>query len=241
MQVSKQPKCPKVLTENAKSHLGSSGRESPKSLSHHRNPVSHLLKRGLAPCKRVFWESHPRGPKTPFAPSLSTFGHVYGEQKTDKEKSQKGIWWSECPRSVPGMNSGRPRNTRDVWANLRGNSHSRGRTSAGQTGQMTRQIGHVQGTDGTQNGGCPAKILYVYWFFLSLMLAVLTVVPGPRNRNSESFAGPGISSRSILAWDPFDHSEGQFSLHAKKSDKSLEMGSWGLRARPKGAKKSEKS
>ena len=33
---------------------------------------------------------------------------------------------------------------------------------------MTGQMGHVQGTDGTQTGGCPAKILYGYWFFLSL-------------------------------------------------------------------------
>ena len=29
----------------------------------------------FAPCKRLFWESHPGGQKTPFAPSLSTFGH----------------------------------------------------------------------------------------------------------------------------------------------------------------------
>ena len=40
-----------------------------------------------------------------------------------------------------------------------------GRMSAGQTGQMTGQMGHVHGTDGSQTGGCPAKILYVYWFF----------------------------------------------------------------------------
>ena len=33
------------------------------------------------------------------------------------------------------------------------------------TGQMTGQMGHVHGTDGTQTRGCPAKILYVYWFF----------------------------------------------------------------------------
>ena len=38
---------------------------------------------------------------------------------------------------------------------------------AGQTGQMTGQMGHVHGTDGTLTRGCPAKILYVYWFFLS--------------------------------------------------------------------------
>ena len=33
-------------------------------------------KRGFAPCKRPFWESHPEGLETPFAPSLSTFGHL---------------------------------------------------------------------------------------------------------------------------------------------------------------------
>ena len=63
------------------------------------------------------------------------------------------------------MNSGRPRDTRDFWADFCGNSHSRGRMSAGQTGQMTGQMGHVQGTDGTQTRGCPGRILYVYWFF----------------------------------------------------------------------------
>ena len=39
----------------------------------------------------------------------------YGEQEADKEKSHKGIWWSEWPTSVPGINSGRPKQTRDVW------------------------------------------------------------------------------------------------------------------------------
>ena len=53
------------------------------------------------------------------------------------------IWWLECPGSVPGINSGRPRDTRDVSADLCGNSNSRGRMSAGQTGQMTGQTGFV--------------------------------------------------------------------------------------------------
>ena len=75
----------------------------------------------------------------------------------------------------PGdINSGRPRNKRDVWADLCGNSHSRGRMSAGQTGQM----GHVHGTDGTQTRGCPAKIIYVYWFFLSRSLEAIQRFPG---------------------------------------------------------------
>ena len=82
-------------------------------------------------------------------------------EQTDKEKSHKGIWWWECPGSVPGINSGHPTDTRDVWADLCGNSHSRGRMSAGQTGQMMGQMGHVHGTDRTLTRGCPAKILYV--------------------------------------------------------------------------------
>ena len=37
--------------------------------------------------------------------------------------------------------------------------------SPGQTGHITGQMGCVPGTDGTHTRGCPAKILYVYWFF----------------------------------------------------------------------------
>ena len=40
--------------------------------------------------------------------------------------------------------------------------------SPGQTGHITGQMGRVPGTDGTHTRGCPAKILYLYWFFLSL-------------------------------------------------------------------------
>ena len=39
--------------------------------------------------------------------------------------------------------------------------------SPGQTGHITGQMGHIPETDGTHTRGCPAKILYVYWFFLS--------------------------------------------------------------------------
>ena len=66
-----------------------------------------------------------------------------------------GGW--ECPRSVPEINSGRPicveihiqgaeclRDRRDRW-------RDRWDMSTGQ--------------NGTQSRGCPAKILYVYWFF----------------------------------------------------------------------------
>ena len=36
--------------------------------------------------------------------------------------------------------------------------------SPGQTGHITGQMGRVPGTDGTHTRGCPAKILYVYYF-----------------------------------------------------------------------------
>ena len=65
-----------------------------------------------------------------------------------------------------GSSGSVPGNTWDVWADLCGNSDSRGRMSAGHSGHMTGQMGHVHGTDGTHNKGCPAQILCVYWVFL---------------------------------------------------------------------------
>ena len=67
------------------------------------------------------------------------------------------------PRDKLGTSQGHP----GRLADLCGNSNSRGRMSAGQTGQMPRQTGHVHVTDGTHTKGCPAKILYVYWFVIS--------------------------------------------------------------------------
>ena len=75
VEVSKQPNCPKVLTESARSHLGSSGRESQKV----SRTVQTLFRTGESAqkgVKRLSWESHSGGPNTPFAPSLSTFGHL---------------------------------------------------------------------------------------------------------------------------------------------------------------------
>ena len=43
--------------------------------------------------------------------------------------------------------------------------------SPGQTGHITGQMGRVPGTDGTHTRGCPAKILYVYWFFFFPILS----------------------------------------------------------------------
>ena len=45
--------------------------------------------------------------------------------------------------------------------------------SAGQTGHVMGQMGHVHGTDGTHTRGCPAKIIYVYCFFLSQILILI--------------------------------------------------------------------
>ena len=47
--------------------------------------------------------------------------------------------------------------------------------SPGQTGHITGQMGRVPGTDGTHTRGCPAKILYVYWFF-SFPICVLNLL-----------------------------------------------------------------
>ena len=69
VQVSKQPKCPKVLTESAKSHLGPSGRESQKSLSHRPNPVSHwgkLPEKGFRTVQETVLGVSPRRPENTF-------------------------------------------------------------------------------------------------------------------------------------------------------------------------------
>ena len=50
--------------------------------------------------------------------------------------------------------------------------------SPGQTGHITGQMGRVPGTDGTHIRGCPAKILYVYWFFCFPTLRI-KVLAGP--------------------------------------------------------------
>ena len=68
----------------------------------------------------------------------------YGEKKTDKEKSHKGIWRSGCPGGVPGTNSGRPRDTWDIWAWFMCKSMLKGQNVPGADGTY-------HGTDGT----CP--------------------------------------------------------------------------------------
>ena len=60
-----------------------------------------------------------------------------------------------------------PRDRRDI-------SRDRWDVSPGQTGHITGQMGRVPGTDGSHTRGCPAKILYVYWFFLSPQMCSVT-------------------------------------------------------------------
>ena len=52
--------------------------------------------------------------------------------------------------------------------------------SPGQTGHITGQMGRVPGTDGTHTSGCPAKILYVYWFFFLSPKKGLLNLSGPK-------------------------------------------------------------
>ena len=69
----------KCSREGAKSDWGLWA-ESPKRVSRTVQILfrtrGNNLKQGFAPCKRLFWDCRSRGPKTPFAPSLSTLGHV---------------------------------------------------------------------------------------------------------------------------------------------------------------------
>ena len=97
-------------------------------------------------------------------------------KKPIKKNHTKEFGGGNAPGTSRGKNSGRPKDTRDVWAD------SRGRMSAG-GGQMMGQMGHVHGTDGTQTRGCPAKILYVYWLFsFPKDLAMWKLVKSKRGR-----------------------------------------------------------
>ena len=79
VQVSKQPKCPKVLRESAKGVFGPPGREPQNSLLHGAKPCFRLLppvrNRGLHGARDSFWTLGPERPKALLALSFSTFGH----------------------------------------------------------------------------------------------------------------------------------------------------------------------
>ena len=133
------------------------------------------------------------------------------------------------PRERPGDQFGTSQETRDVWADLCGNSRSRCRMSAGQTGQMTGQMGHVQGTDGTQTRGCSAKILYVYCFFLSPSMVRTSAVFGADVHEQKGFsknfvwklfalivsAPENITQRTRPYWNYYDQIKNACSLHEK--------------------------
>ena len=68
--------------------------------------------------------------------------------------------------------------------------------SPGQTGHITGQMGRVPGTDGTHTRGCPAKILYVYWFSLSPIISARRV--GAPNRASAICDSNLVKLASIL-------------------------------------------
>ena len=84
-----------------------------------------------------------------------------GWWKNDKETSHKGIWWSECPRSAPGIKSEIliqgaecPRDRRDMW-------RDRWDMSLGQTGHTP--------------GGVPPKFFMLIVSFLSPFSLVKTL------------------------------------------------------------------
>ena len=81
--------------------------ESPKRVSRTVQTLfrtgGNCLKRGFAPCKRLFWESRPGGPKTPFAPSLSTFGHLGCFDSCTRAAESFGVstWPTGCDTPSP--------------------------------------------------------------------------------------------------------------------------------------------
>ena len=86
--------------------------------------------------------------------------------------------------------------------------------SPGQTGHITGQMGRVPGTDGTHTRGCPAKILYVYWFFSFPIFQDLKAF--------RSLQNPASTKTRLLKHDFQVHgfrtdlhvSRGQFIVHA---------------------------
>ena len=68
--------------------------------------------------------------------------------------------------------------------------------SPGQTGHITGQMGRVPGTDGTHTGGCPAKILYVYWFF-SFPILIKSPLDRGQSRKIRFTKFPGSGLKKI--------------------------------------------
>ena len=78
------------------------------------------------------------------------------------------------PRERPGDKLGTSRDTRDVWADLWKFTLKGQNVRGGQTGQMTGQMGHVHGTDGTHThqGVSRQNSLFLLVFAISPLQAL---------------------------------------------------------------------
>ena len=121
----------KCSRESAKSDLVPLGRESQNSLLLRSNPVSHRAKHPKAQFRTMQGlSSHSGGPKTPFALSLSTFGH-FGcfdtctrpvgsqcllERKRNVQQTTSKMGLS-CPASFPyALRARAPRLLQKAWS-----------------------------------------------------------------------------------------------------------------------------
>ena len=100
-------------------------------------------------------EIYPFGSISPVSSSFLASKQFH--KKTDKEMSHKGIWWSECPGSVPGINFGTSQGHPGRLGRFMWKFTFKGQNVRGTDGT---DDGRDEGTDGTQTRGCPAKILY---------------------------------------------------------------------------------
>ena len=88
-----------------------------------------------------------------------------GRKKPIKKNHIKEFGGQDAPEASQGQTRDVPGTPGTFGPDLCANQYYRDRMSPGQTGHITGQMGRVPGTDGTHTRGCPAKILYVYWFF----------------------------------------------------------------------------
>ena len=92
--------------------------------------------------------------------------HHYGEKKKPIKKNHiKEFGGRDAPEASQGQTRDVPGTPGTFGPDLCLHQYQRARMSPGQTGHITGQMGLVPGTDGTHTRECPAKILYVYWFF----------------------------------------------------------------------------
>ena len=106
--------------------------------------------------------------------SFSVLFHFCMEKKNDKQRTQKGIWWSVCLRSATGTvggellgHAGRPRLI-SVQFHIDWTQRPRDRRDV-----CTGQTGHVHGMVAIQKRRWPTKLLSAYWLFLFPILVLL--------------------------------------------------------------------